>query len=438
VVETHAVAADADVVWTGWFARLARPMDVSTVRAVGTAFAILFGLNSLGAVPFAAGWVQLDGVHRTGAVVILVEALTLCVATALVVPRMPPELLPRLAPPLTVVVVVAAVVNMTLGVVFTGPELGVVAVYYAQVPIMAFVFARRPWAVGISLVAMLGYAGALVALDDPPAPVTQLVTVVSSTLAIGVVVGGITNRVDDARLAERRAKVALADLNEHLEARVAEQVDELERTGRLRRFLAPQVAEVVTSSGADELLSPHRREVAVLFCDLRGFTTFTNAVSPDHVVQVLGDYHLTVGSVLDAHGATVGGFQGDGIMAYIGDPVVHEDAARATAAMACDIAAALDRRVSRWSLGENHLGYGIGIAYGTATLGLVGYEGRSDYTPVGAVVNLAARLCADARSGEIVIDDAFRVAAGLEDQIRRRDDVELKGFGVVPTYVLQH
>jgi class 3 adenylate cyclase len=285
---------------------------------------------------------------------------------------------------------------------------------------------------------MAAYAGALIALQKPPVPIEQFIVVLSSSVATGVLIGGMAGRLDDSRRAERHAKAELADLNQHLEVRVSEQVDELERAGRLRRFLSPQVAEVVTSEGANELLAPHRRDVAVFFVDLRGFTSFTNAVEPEHIVFVLGDYYEAVGSVLERHGATIGGFDGDGVMAYIGDPVPREDAAAEALAMAREIACSLDQRVGKWSVGENRLGYGIGLAYGTATLGLVGFEGRYDYTPVGAVVNLASRLCADAHDGEIVVDDAFRSAAQLDAATTRRGDVELKGFGVTETYAVPH
>jgi class 3 adenylate cyclase len=310
--------------------------------------------------------------------------------------------------------------------------------YFSQPPIIAFVFVQRRWAVVLTGAAMFAYAAALIALDNPPVPVEQFIVVLSSAVATGVLVGSLASRLDDSRRAERLAKAELADLNHNLEDRVAEQVDELEREGRLRRFLSPQVAEVVTSEGTDELLAPHRRDVAVFFVDLRGFTSFTNAVEPEHIVFVLGDYYDAVGSILEEYDATIGGFDGDGVMAYIGDPVPRPDAATEAIAMARAIATRLDERVVKWSVGDHRLGYGIGLAFGVATLGVVGYEGRYDYTPVGAVVNLAARLCADAHHGEIVVDEAFRDAAALDGAVRPRDDVDLKGFGVVATYAVTH
>jgi class 3 adenylate cyclase len=432
------MAADDDLVWTGWFARVARPMSPATVRAAGTALALLFGFGALAVAPFVAGWVELEGLNRGGMTGLLVGAVAMSTWILVAVRRIPDERITALVPPLVVFVAVAANINLSFIVVFSGPQFGIAAVYFAEVPVIAFFLMRRPWAVGLTAASMAGYACALVILNEPPAPVEQFVIMLSSAVATGVLVGSMASRLDESRRAERRAKVELAELNQHLEHRVAEQVDDLERAGRLRRFLAPQVAEVVTSAGADELLAPHRCDVAVFFVDLRGFTSFTNAVEPEHIVFVLGDYYDAVGSVLERYDATIGGFDGDGVMAYIGDPVPRPDAATEAVAMAREIATTLDGRVSKWSMGDHRLGYGIGLAFGTATLGVVGYEGRYDYTPVGAVVNLAARLCADAADREIVVDQAFCDAAQLAGAVRPRDDVDLKGFGVVATYAVGH
>jgi class 3 adenylate cyclase len=369
---------------------------------------------------------------------LLISAVVATIWVTLAVRLVPDERMATLVPPLVLVLFGTAIVNVSLAVLFVGPQFGVAAIYFVEIPLLSFFLMRRPWAVAVTAAAMVGYACALVALDEPPAPIEQFLNVLASAVAAGVLVGGMANRIDLARRAERDAKAKLADLNQHLEQRVTEQVDELERTGRLRRFLAPQVAEVVTSAGADELLAPHRRDIAVFFVDLRGFTAFTNAVGPEHIVFVLGDYYEAVGSILEAHHATIGGFDGDGVMAYIGDPVARADAAIAAITMAQDIARKLDERVGKWSVGEHHLGYGIGLTHGTATLGLVGFEGRYDYTPVGAVVNLASRLCADAHNGEIVVDEAFRIAARLDGGLQQRADVDLKGFGVTATYAVGH
>ncbi len=187
------------------------------------------------------------------------------------------------------------------------------------------------------------------------------------------------------------------------------------------------------------MLAPHRRYIAAFFVDLRGFTAFTNAVTAERVMRALGEYYEAVGSVLDKQRATIGGFDGDGVFAYLGDPVPHDDAAGAAVAMAQETARCLDGLTAGWSNAECPIGYGVGLGFGEATLGLVGFSNRADYTPVGGVVNMAARLCADARHGEIVIEDAMRKAAGLDDHtITRRADVDLKGFGVTKTYTVGH
>jgi class 3 adenylate cyclase len=178
--------------------------------------------------------------------------------------------------------------------------------------------------------------------------------------------------------------------------------------------------------------------VAVFFVDLRGFSRYTNVVSADDVVRILTDYYETGGAVLQRHGATVGGLDGDGMMAYVGDPVAREDAAPVALAMARDVAVALDARVGDWRAGDYTLGYGIGLSFGPATIGVMGFEGLYDYTAVGAVVNLASRLCGDAAHGEIVVDSSFKAAANLDGELRRRADVDLKGFGVTETFLVEH
>jgi class 3 adenylate cyclase len=210
-----------------------------------------------------------------------------------------------------------------------------------------------------------------------------------------------------AAVAAETARRELADLNHSLEQRVREQVQQIENLGELRRFLAPQVADAVLAGGgqaASEALKPHRRRIAVVFCDLRGFTSFTNTAEPDDVLDVLDAFYRVVGKALNEHGATVGPFQGDGIMAYFNDPVPCEDPATTAVTMMVELRAPLDELCADWAARGFELGYGCGIAYGYATLGVVGFEGRSDYTPLGNVVNIAARLTDDAGWGEILID----------------------------------
>ena len=426
------LAGDGDeiLVWRGPLRSLPRTLSVASARALFNAFGWLTAIASLAVLPDMVGVTGLHGWNRVG--LTIAGFVTMAITAGLFLSaRATPRRLELLVPSIAFVVFLTSCVLLNVAVVLVGPDFGGVTVFFVELLLMAFFVLRKSWAIAVTVLTLGLYAVALVALDHPPSPLLQFINVVAAAVATGVLIGAFANRLDDARR-------ELADVNLNLEHRVAEQVGELERTGRLRRFLAPQVAEVVTSEGADELLAPHQRDIAVVFVDLRGFTAFTNAVGPEHIVFVLGDYYEVVGSVLEAHGATIGGFDGDGVMAYIGDPVPREDAATAATAMAREIAVKLDERVAKWSVDEQRLGFGIGLAYGTATLGVVGFEGRYDYTPVGAVVNLASRLCAEARGGEIVVDEAIRVAASLDCDFEPRTDVDLKGFGVVATYLVDH
>ncbi|MGN6721382.1 MAG: adenylate/guanylate cyclase domain-containing protein, partial [Marmoricola sp.] len=254
--------------------------------------------------------------------------------------------------------------------------------------------------------------------------------VVTSTVAVsGMLIGAWAARAEQLSESEHAARTELAELNATLEERVSSQVDELQRLGRMRRFLSPQIARVVESEGDEELLRPHRRRVAVLFCDLRGFTAFTNRVEPEEVIEVLDEYYRTVGEILRERDATIGGYAGDGIMAYFGDPVPREAPSVDATAAALDVAAALDELCREWSRRGHDLGYGMGVALGYATLGTVGFDGRYDYTPLGTVVNLASRLCARAGHGEILIDHATQRECEQSVAAVEMEDVSLKGFG---------
>lgn len=418
---------DAELVWRGPFASLPRPMDAGMVRDVATTATLFTGLAALVLVPILAGWTHVHGANRTGLGVIFVSVAAFCLAQ-FALRSASPQQMEKMHPNTVVPLFLASSVSIGATVYFAGPLAGSVSVFSVELTLLAFLVLRWRWAVAATLVLLIGYGVGLALLDNQPSPTQQFLNVLGSAVACGVLLGGMATRLDQSRH-------LLADLNRNLEARVAAQVAELERTGRLRRFLSPQIADVVTSEGADEMLAPHRADIAAFFVDLRGFTAFTNAVSADRVMGVLDEYYDAVGSILDAHGATIGGFDGDGVFAYLGDPIANVHAARDAVAMAGEVATRLDVLTAHWSDGPTSLGYGIGMAYGEATLGLVGFANRADYTPVGAVVNLAARLCSDATHREIVIDDALREGAGLDDATRR-DDVDLKGFGSVATYRL--
>jgi adenylate cyclase len=188
-----------------------------------------------------------------------------------------------------------------------------------------------------------------------------------------------------------------------------------ERISRLKRFLSPEVAELVEKEGQADLLESHRAEVAVIFCDLRGFTAFSSQAEPDEVMGLLAEYHQTLGKVIVRYEATLTCFMGDGLMLLINAPLPRRDPARHAARMAIDMQAAVQALIVRWRERDYRLGFGVGIATGEATVGRIGYEGRIDYTAIGRVVNLASRLCSTAADGQVIVDPA--TAAALDDAL---------------------
>jgi DNA-binding response OmpR family regulator len=207
----------------------------------------------------------------------------------------------------------------------------------------------------------------------------------------------------------------LSRWNGELESRVATQVEELDRLGRLRRFLSPQVADAVVSSGDETLLGSHRALIATVFCDLRGFTRFCESAEPEESIEVLQAYHEAMGMLIHEHDGTIDHRAGDGIMVIFNDPLPCDDPAGAALSMA-------------WRKLGHRLGFGVGISLGYATVGMVGFEGRYDYTANGSVVNLAARLCDEAGDGEILL--STRAYAAVEDRVEVEVPVALtlKGF----------
>ena len=398
---------DVELVWRGPFASLPRPMDAGMVRSLAAAAGTTAAVAGLAILPFLFGWTDVPGANRAGLAVVF-GFTVLGTVLQFTLRSVSPHVMESLHPNTIVGLFFGASVAVAAAVVFAGPTLGSIAVFTVAIPLLAFFALRVKWAVAVTLFSIVAYGCALSLLDDPPAPAQQVINVVASSGAAGVLIGGLASRLD-------RARSELAGLNR-----------------RFRRFLAPQVAAVIADESA---LAPHRGEIASFFVDLRGFTHFTNTVDPERVVEVLAEYYAAVGTRVDSYGGTLGGFDGDGVFAFLGDPVPNDNAAADAMAMAVAIASRLDGLTPTWSSDGHSLGYGIGLAFGTATIGLVGFEGRLDYTPLGAVVNLAARLCADAKHGEIVIDDALRVAAGVAE-VTRRADVDLKGFGEVSTYVV--
>lgn len=276
---------------------------------------------------------------------------------------------------------------------------------------------------------LIGF-GLVVALQDGWfAPFAHWTAVTAIVFVTAVLMGLIAERADELATSEHEARVDLADLNHTLEERVDEQVTEIERLSELRRFLSPLVADAVLSGEAEELVHPHRRRIAVFFCDLRSFTAFTNNAEPEEVIGVLDEYYGVVGGLLQRYGATVGDYAGDGIMAYFGDPFLREDAALAAVEMTHEIAGLMGPVVAEWQRRGYDLDYGVGLAYGYATLGVIGFDGRYDYKPVGGVVNLAARLCAAAGPAQVLLDHPTYAETSKRFASEHFADLELKGYG---------
>ena len=285
---------------------------------------------------------------------------------------------------------------------------------------------------------------------DASFPFTPIIMVTamadSKDIVAGLEAGGdeyLTKPVDHASLAARvRSMLRIKRLhdtaeeladevkqwNTKLEERVAAQVSELERVGRLRRFFSPHLAELIVSGGADDPLKSHRREITVVFLDLRGFTAFTETADPEDVMAVLGEYHAAVGALVLDHEATLERFTGDGIMVFFNDPVPVPDPARRAARMAI----AMQREVTRLAVGWARRGYelamGVGIAQGFATIGSIGFPGRIDYGAIGTVTNLAARLCGEARGGEILVSQRVQGLLDGEPACEPAGELALKGF----------
>lgn len=220
----------------------------------------------------------------------------------------------------------------------------------------------------------------------------------------------------------------LAILNQGLESKVAEQVGELERVNRLRRFMAPQLAQAIVSAGDEKVLDNHRREIVALFCDLRGFTSFSETAEPEDIMALLAEYHGALGPLIRSYEGTLDRFTGDGMMVFFNDPLPCPDAPQRAARLAVEMRDAVRTLNARWTRRGYRLGFGVGMAQGYATLGRIGFEDRFDYTAIGAVVNLASRLCAEAADGQILVSG--RLAAGLEGTVAIEElgERELRGM----------
>ena len=220
----------------------------------------------------------------------------------------------------------------------------------------------------------------------------------------------------------------LAELNRTLEQRVSDQVGQLERLGRLKRFFSPQLAEAIVTGGAEDPLKSHRREVTVVFLDLRGFTAFAETAEPEEVMSVLREYHAAMGELILAHEGTLERFTGDGMMIFFNDPTPVPNPQERAVRMALAMRDRVDELVRGWRKRGWELDFGVGIAQGYATIGAIGFEGRWDYGAIGTVTNLAARLCGEAQPGQILVPR--RLYGTLEDLVEAAPvgELALKGF----------
>ena len=285
---------------------------------------------------------------------------------------------------------------------------------------------------------------------DPSFPFTPIVLVTamadSKDIVAGLEAGGdeyLTKPVDHAALAARvRSMLRIKQLhdqtealaaevsqwNASLERRVSEQVAELERVGRLRRFFSPQLAEVIVSGGTEDPLKSHRREITVVYLDLRGFTAFAEIAEPEEVMGVLREYHQATGKLILQYEGTLEHFTGDGITVLFNDPIPVPNPAERAVRMALAIRECVKEMSIDWSRRGYDLGLGIGIAQGFATIGAIGFEQRWDYSAIGSVTNLAARLCGEAAANQILISQKVRVGVESFAELDEEQVLRLKGF----------
>ncbi|HEX5092127.1 MAG TPA: response regulator [Burkholderiales bacterium] len=225
----------------------------------------------------------------------------------------------------------------------------------------------------------------------------------------------------------RRQATELRDWNERLEQRVKDQVAAIDRLAQMKRFFSPPVADAIVAGGAG-MLEPHRREITAVFLDLRGFTAFTDRADPDQVMDLLSDYHVAMGNLVDRYGGTLEHFAGDGVMIFFNDPIPVDGPALKAVRMAFDLQRAFQPIASTWEHRGHKVSLGVGIAQGEATLGVIGFEQRWEYAAIGSVPNLAARLCGQAQGGEILIDAVTCTNVADLVEVAPVGNLQLRGF----------
>jgi len=225
----------------------------------------------------------------------------------------------------------------------------------------------------------------------------------------------------------RRQSEQLRQWNERLEERVREQVAAIDRLAQMKRFFSPPVAEAIIAGGA-EVLEPHRREITAVFLDLRGFTAFTDRAAPEEVMDLLGAYHEALGHIVDRYAGTLEHFAGDGVMIFFNDPLPVDQPATRAVRMAFELQQAFLPIAQAWQQRGHSVALGVGIAQGEATLGVIGFEQRWEYAAIGAIPNLAARLCGQARGGEILIDAVTYADVGDVVEAEPAGPLSLRGI----------
>ena len=251
-----------------------------------------------------------------------------------------------------------------------------------------------------------------------PGPLSDKQIAVLKTFASQAVIA-----IENTRLLKELTK-----LNQQLEQRVEDQVGEIERMGKLRRFLPPQVADLIVASGTEKQLESHRREITALFCDLRGFTGFSESSDPEDVMALLREYHAAIGEIIIKYSGTLERYAGDGVMVIFNDPVPVPNPALQGVKMALDMRVKVGALIENWRRMGHDLGFGIGIAHGFATLGTIGFEGRFDYAAIGTVSNVASRLCDEAKPGQILISPRVLMAVEKDVTVELVGEFTLKGI----------
>jgi class 3 adenylate cyclase len=319
------------------------------------------------------------------------------------------------------------------------PDITAISSHGSGMRIAAIKLAGARTLIGVPLLKDDAVIGVLGIYRQEVRPFTQkqieLVTTYASQAVIAIenarLLNELRERTADLREAHDRVTAQAADLetwNRTLERRVAEQVAEIGRVGRLKSFLPPQIAQLVVSAGHESVLESHRRDVSVVFCDLRGFTAFSELAEPEEVMLVLREYHTKLGVLINKFEGTVERFSGDGLLVVFNDPLPCPDASMRAVQMALEMRDEVAKLSVKWSHSGHNIGFGVGIAHGYATLGSVGYEGRLQYSVTGKVANLASRLCDQAKDGQILVDiNVFSAVETLAD-VEFAGELALKGF----------